>query len=376
MFRTQESSFRARSLVVLTVLLAFSPVGLGAQPPAQSVAAARSLEVQAQLLRIDADRAGFVHQLLAQWAGRVDGSMYDVWQELTPMAMKVPAWQLYGASLADDFQAMMRVLRGAEGAGRYINAFTEARPEALLRTAESVRTPLIVGDQDNSLVYIPIAPCRVVDTRNSGARTGILTAGTSRAFDLTTDAFTKGQGGTSPCPGLPSYSHYGWSVNITAAGYATNGNLVVWGYGGTEPATSILNHPLGPYAIANAATITGCVGCMDDIVIKANVSDTHVIIDVMGYFRDAGVADVTVTRFAGTPVNIAAGSKNFVTGGACPTGTVMIGGEVDHSTGDMAMGESHQDSATTWTFWMINNTASSASVTAWSRCMDTPARRY
>ncbi len=369
-------SLRGRRLFALIAFLALPTVALGAQPGTQSLAAARSREIQSQLQRIDADRAGFVDDFLAQWAPLVDDSMYDVRRELGPMAMVAPAWQLYGASLAGDFQTMMRVLRGAEGPGKYVNAFMEGRTEARVKLATGGRTPQIIGDSDTSLVYVPIAPCRVVDTRNAGTRTGILTAGTSRTFDLTTEAFTDGQGGTGPCPGLPNYSYYGWSVNITAAGYAINGNLVVWGYGGTEPATSILNHPLGPYAIANAATVTGCVGCTDDIVVKANVGDTHVIIDVMGYYKDASVADSTVTRWAGTPMVIPANSKNFVTGGACPTGTVMIGGEVDHSAGDVAMGESHQDSSVTWTFWMINNTASSVSITAWSRCLDLPVRRY
>jgi hypothetical protein len=43
------------------------------------------------------------------------------------MAMEVQAWQLYGATLAPDFHTMMRVLRVAEGAGKYISALAEVQ---------------------------------------------------------------------------------------------------------------------------------------------------------------------------------------------------------------------------------------------------------
>jgi hypothetical protein len=217
-----------------------------------------------------------------------------------------------------------------------------------------------------------------VDTREPGARTGILQAGTARSFDLTTDGFLKGQGGASSCPGLPSFSYYGWAVNITVTGYAGNGHLKAWPYGATEPNASVANYGSAPYALASGQILTGCDGCTDDVNIKAVSAATHVIIDVVGYFHEAGVATSTVTSWAGSSVVVPSGFWSTVYGASCPAGTVLVGGEIDdvygHYTGSTV--ESRQYSSTSWRF-VVNNTGISAiTVQAASRCMDTPIYAY
>jgi hypothetical protein len=155
------------------------------------------------------------------------------------------------------------------------------------------------GTTDN-LVYVPIAPCRVVDTRGTGARTGMIPNNGTRSFDLELDAFTSGQGGAAACAGLPSFSHYGWAANVTVTGYSAVGGLKAWGFSAPEPNASIINFAPGSFALANGLILTGCYGCVDDITIRAFGSATHVIIDVMGYFRQAQTSTAAVTRVAGT----------------------------------------------------------------------------
>jgi hypothetical protein len=362
---------RSWTVWILVGLVGLTNAPIRAQQGVAAASAEHSYAVQSQLQAIDQDRAAFVDRLLFDWAHVLDPNVYDVETELRPLMMKAPAWQLYGASLVGDFQTMVGVLTGIEGAAPYINAFEKPQ----MKTA-SASVANLLGSSNEQLVYTPIAPCRIVDTRGSGARTGILSAGATRVFDLTTDGYGKGQGGaTSGCVGLPSYSYMGWAVNITVTAYSANGHLTVYPYGGTMPTASVINFGSYPYAIANGMNLTGCVGCLDDINVYA-AADTHVIIDVTGYFQNANVGSAAMSRVAGTAVPIAAAAKAFVSGGACPAGTLLIGGEVDHSGSDVAEGEDHQDTSTTWTFWMINNDASSRSVTAYSRCMDTPIRVY
>jgi hypothetical protein len=266
------------------------------------------------------------------------------------------------------------VLRGRVGAGALINTLDEPQAKAFASPLNNL------GETTSQLVFTPIPPCRMVDTRGTGARTGILAANTSRTFDLTTDGYTKGQGGqTSGCTGLPSVSHYGWAVNITVTDYTANGGLQVYPSGGTVPATSLINYFPGAYALANNGTVTGCYLCSDDITVRAFGAATHVIIDVMGYFERAtttGLLASAVTRVAGTAVTVSAGSQAFVTGGACPAGTLLIGGENDFSGADVAIGESRQTSTTSWIMWMINNDSAGRSVTVFSRCMDTPVLQF
>jgi hypothetical protein len=367
-------AFRWGAALVVVALIGIAAVSVGAQTAAAPMSAERSRELQNQLRAIDRDRAGFVDDLLRDWANYIDPDMYDLQRELRPIAMKAPVWQLYGASLVGDFPTMLRILTGIEGAGKYINALVEAQPKTAYTPALSVSEAVVndLGSYTDSLVFTPIAPCRVADTRLTGARTGILNVGVARTFDLTTGGFAKGQGGATSCTGLPSYSHYGWAVNITVTGYSGSGWLVAWPYAGTEPNSSVANYGTGVYALASGQTLTGCDGCADDIQIKAYNSATHVIIDVVGYYQRANVASGTVTRVVGDVEAVAASNSLFIDGGVCPAGTLLIGGEVDHSENDVAVAKTVQISSTQWRFWMKNNSAAPVTVTGYSRCMDTP----
>ncbi|MGE5357826.1 MAG: hypothetical protein ACM3NQ_02330, partial [Bacteroidales bacterium] len=310
---------------VLVALIALAAVGVGAQQRAAATAGTVSDAVNNQLKAIDQDRAAFVDQLLLQWAASVDPNIYDLQTELRPIAMKAPAWQLYGASLVGDFRTMVRVLGGVEGAGQYINAFSEPQPKtagallapttSLTQTTALAPTPDIallgLGSATDSLVFNPIPPCRLVDTREPGVGSGILAAGIPRSFDLTTAAVDNGQAGATSCAGLPLFSYGAWAVNITVTGYSGNGHLTVWPFGGTEPNASVANFGSAPYALASGQTLTGCYGCGKDITVKAD-APTHVIIDVVGYFPDAPVVGSTVTREAGSSTPIAAASSAWV----------------------------------------------------------------
>jgi hypothetical protein len=360
--------------LALVVFVALATVSVGAQVLSEPMSPERSRAVQAQLEKIDGDRAGFVNQLFSAWTPYLDSNKYDLWSELGPTAMKVPAWQLYGASLVGDFKTMTRVLKGLEGAGHYINALAE--PQAKTAPDLFAPEPYAFGDTQDQLVFVPIAPCRVVDTRNAGARTGILTAGEARSFDLEDDAFLNGQGVTGPCAGLPISSEAAWAVNVTVTGYSGTGWLTIWPFSSAETFTSVINYGTGgASAVANGLTLRGCYLCVGgDIHVKASAAGTHVIIDVTGYYRGAGVANAAVTRILGETQTVAANNSLFIDGGVCPAGTVLIGGEVDHSENDVAVAKTLQLSATQWRFWMKNNTAAGVSVTAYSRCMDTPLR--
>jgi hypothetical protein len=330
----------------------------------QAAELARSYQIQADLNSIEKNRALAAQELLSQWQNVLDPSTYDLFDELGSIVDKVPAWQLYGASKTSDFSTMLGILRGRIPAGLYINGeINSASP-----------VPQVVGDQTNELVYTPIAPCRVVDTRGSGARTGILAAGATRTFDLESDAFTSGQGGAGPCAGLPAFSHLGWAVNITTTGQTGNGWLTVYPAGGALPAASTINFSVGQWSLANGLNLTGCLACADDITVQAAAAGTHVIIDVVGFFSEATSASgpASVTRIAGTPQLLAAGNESYVDGGACPAGTTLTAGEVAHGGFDVAIGENRRSTGTVWTAWMINRDGVGRTITVTSVCLDNP----
>jgi hypothetical protein len=360
-------------LVAIVALLGLeSGIGYAQNAAGPAMTAERSWQIQNILQSIDADRESWVNLLVSKWASVLNPTVYDVSSELGTVARVAPAWQVYGAALANDFMTASQILRGTRNAGPYIAGLSTSGAQFEL-------TPQVIGNCCQELVYTPVnPPCRVVDTRLPGARTGIIPANSSRDFDLSAEAETEGQGGGPfPCPGLPSAHHIGWAINITVVnGFTAHGGLKAWPFTGPEPNVSVINWMPGQNgAIANGLTLTGCPGCADSITIKTFGDSAQVIIDVMGFYSAGTFNSSTITRVAGTPVGIPAAGRSFVNGAACPAGTSLVGGDVEHgNTLDVAIGESHQLGSTQWSFWMINNSGSTASVTGYSRCMDTPVK--
>jgi len=287
-------------------------------------------------------------------------------------------WKLYAASLVGDYTGMIQVLRGEIKAGNVINTLSSPQPHARASSSLAVGSPsslspLALGSTTSQLVFTPIPPCRIADTRESGARTGILAAGVPRTFDLSTGGFAKGQGGSTSCPGLTSFNFSAWSVNITVTGYGSTGFLEVYPFGGSVPATSISNFGPALSAIANSSTLTGCYGCTDSIDLVASAA-THVVLDVYGYFQvPTGYSTGVVTLMAGTMSTVPAGIYQYVQGGSCPAGTIVIGGAQTNSsssTNTILTSDHNIISGTTWYEYVKNTGTASATVTVYSTCQD------
>ena len=365
---------RVLSTVAMVALVSSSFIAITrAQGPA-AMTAERSRQVLSIVKAVEDNKSAAVNQLLSEWQSQLNPDVYDIHNELYARAMAAPAWQLYGAALTGDLKTMGRILRGSASAGHYINSLSTPQ----LKTAAGFDGPQLLGDSASDLVFTPIAPCRVVDTRGSGARTGVIPANGTRSFDLEDDAYGAGQGGaTSGCTGLPVDSPPAWAINITVTnGYVAAGGLKAWGFSTTEPNASVINFtPANSGGIANGLSIIGCNLCGDDLTVRAFGDATHVIIDVVGYYAAAPVSNAATTRVVGTVVNVPANSGAFATGGACPAGTSLVGGELDHgSGGDAAIGE-FTSVGSSWRFWFKNNTAGAIAVTPYSRCIDTPIQQ-
>lgn len=145
--------------------------------------------------------------------------------------------------------------------------------------------------------FVGITPCRIVDTRGANGPYGgpILTAGASRDFDLD----------NGPCAGIPS-TVAAYSLNITATQAVGAGFIIIWPQGLSQPVVSTLNYLAGE-TIANAAIVSA--GTNGGVSVVAGVSNTHVIIDINGYFGGAVgevQARVTGTCPAGQSIRVIA----------------------------------------------------------------------
>lgn len=134
-------------------------------------------------------------------------------------------------------------------------------------TSDSPGTP--------GLQFIPITPCRVVDTRNAAGPFGgpELTADSVRTFAI-----------PSGSCGIPSTA-LAYSLNVTVVPNATLGYLTIWPAGQVQPHVSTLNSD--GRTKANAAIVPAGTGGAVSVFVT---DPTQVVLDINGYFVPAGTA--------------------------------------------------------------------------------------
>jgi hypothetical protein len=184
------------------------------------------------------------------------------------------------------FEAILAA-REAE-AGRAVDSGQRA---SVLARMAGLEAPHAIGDSAADLVFTPLAPCRVVDTRAPTA--GILVAGTPREFVVAGDgALFASQGGQAGGCGVPVGATAAM-LNLVATGSTGMGHLraKAWAAGTpVMPNASIINFGIvsGLNALANGLALPICdpaaAACTYDLHVQSSVSNAHLVADVVGYF--------------------------------------------------------------------------------------------
>lgn len=135
--------------------------------------------------------------------------------------------------------------------------------------------PVAARPPQTSLTFVPITPCRAVDTRVAKGLLGspILTPG-SRDFPILSGACS-----------IPSTA-VAYSMNVTAVPRQTLDYLTVYATGQNRPETSTLNSRKGD-TVANSVVISAGT---DGSVTAFATDETEVIMDIDGYFIPAPTA--------------------------------------------------------------------------------------
>jgi hypothetical protein len=169
--------------------------------------------------------------------------------------------------------------------------------------------PSTPGDANRDLVYTPVPPCRIVDTRLAG---GSLAAGTQRDMRVT-GVGLQFQGGAVAGCGVPVGPATAAVLNFVAVNPTGPGNLRAWAYSTPPvpaPTASILNYTAGQN-IANGIVVPLCdvtaTTCPFDLRVQADTNNTHLVVDVVGYFHRLAVGQVVFVQEVTSPplVNLA-----------------------------------------------------------------------
>lgn len=153
------------------------------------------------------------------------------------------------------------------------------------------------------LHFVPVTPCRVIDTRE----------GPSPATPLTAQTRVVPVAGTC---GVPAEAK-AFSLNVTAVPLQPLSYLTIWPTGEAQPFASLLNSWSGSIVAAATLTKSGSNGAVSVFT----TDPTHIVIDVNGYFVES-TADLVYyplkpcrvldSRVAGAPLMFPAGASRTV----------------------------------------------------------------
>ena len=211
----------------------------------------------------------------------------------------------------------------------------------LARLAAADKATLLaktLGSATSDLSYTPLQPCRIYDSRPGsgvqGAGTGPLHAGTPVAVDVA--------GGAASSCGVPFPFAKAAVLNFTVVAPAGAGDLRAWPWDNTNPAppnAAIVNYANLPgLAIANGIVVPICnnatatsADCTHDLLLRADVSNAHLVIDVLGYMAPPAATALVCERLS-APFSAAIGTQFNIGSPACDTGYTLTGGGIELGT--------------------------------------------
>ncbi len=239
----------------------------------------------------------------------------------------------------------------------------------LLMLSASMNTFAAIGDLAADLVFTPITPCRIVDTRGAG---GVIPAASSRVFKGWNVNYTAQGGSNSNC-GLPQTTNIAaLAVNLLVIVPAAEGWIAAWPVGTSMPLVSNLNYKASDVLANSAILKINQTGTADFNVYT--VAATHLAVDVTGYYSKPVATALTCTTLTSPSVSLAANSTGFVDGAACAAGTTLTGILCRSSNwGTYAVNSDMSNPADPFCA-MQNTSASSTLITVQTRCCQIPGR--
>lgn len=325
-----------------------------------------------QLNKVIKDRNGVIESLITRFEplAQDQGVGGDDWKEKFRLTLE---------SLTD---ATLFQVSGAQTWADFLAALDGRTPGKKIDGTKNF------GDPDDDLVFTPLRPCRLVDTRFAtrwGFHTPIPAGGTIDAWSY---SFRTDQGGAevSSCGVDPSSKAIAVNVTVVPQGGSGLGYLTVWPWGSPQPTASGQNWSTSStIPVANEYHQAQCRGCANEISIYA-FKTAHVVVDVVGYYaapkRTLSPQYVTTSSYD----NIGAFSTYSQWSPACPIGYILSGGgasddfwaDVRKTTSRPSNGGfsiiSGYDVADRWLCQYYNNTSSPQPVWCQSVCIKNPGR--
>ncbi len=309
-------------------MLAFALVAFAASASAQSPgghapgerlnrAAASSAQIS------PTERGQLTRQFVNKWGNYVQ-RVYSVpvgtWsQRMVSNFVSADASNFRNALKRDTFEGAMAELTGT---GHRLSDEAVISKLASLDTgsSKSRATVKTLGALGNDLVYTPIAPCRIIDTRSTAA--GAIAGNATRSFvAINASSFTS-QGGSATNCGTLGLSATAVAINLTAVTPSGAGYATAYSFGTAQPVAASVNYTAG--AIVNNALIVQIPNPLSSFDFTVyTFAQSHYVADIVGYFAPPVATALQCVETANTstpdPGVIPGGTRNEVAP-LCPTG--------------------------------------------------------
>lgn len=345
----------AGALILAASSLASSAPLPGAAPARQAPAAAQPMSPK--------ERGELSRQLVLQWGHyvqRVYGVALDTWADrMVPSLIHADPANLRAALQRDTYEGAM-----AELAGTGAKLPDEAVIDALAKAADGDGT-LALGALGNDLVYTPVLPCRILDTRVAD---GAIPGNSSRDFLAINFANFTNQGGSATNCGTLGLNATAVAVNLTAVAPAINGYAVAYPHGTERPLASSINYTAG--SVVNNTVLIQIPNPLStfDFTIYT-FAQSHFVADIVGYFAPPVATALDCITTAENSETAANNGFLDVQAPACPAGYTQTATFCRASLFDVPLVVQSEGFCSA-----RNNSGGNASMNASRRCCRVPGR--
>lgn len=230
-----------------------------------------------------------------------------------------------------------------------------------------------IGSLSSDLVFTPVTPCRIMDTRNAGSISGILVAGTTRTFNGNSSVSNyTNQGGLLATCGLPFVTDVAAIVlNFTVVTPAAAGYITVFPGDAAQPLAATVNFTVGS-VVGNNATLKISQADANGQFKIYSTTNTHVVADVVGYYVKPVATALACTQVYGVTVSVPANGEISAGTLTCTAGYTPVSLLIS-SSGGVVMLDSYID-LNTGSFFMRNLTGGALNATGKMNCCRIPGR--
>lgn len=272
------------------------------------------------------ERGDLTRRFVTKWGAyvqRVYGVQTGVWaKRMAPSLATVDGDNFRRAVERDTFEGAMAELSG-DGA-----RFSDTQ----IKAGGSANGEKTLGALGNDLVYTPVAPCRILDTRNVAA--GAIAANTTRNFVAFGVSSFASQGGSATNCGVNPLAATAVAINLTAVAPSSAGYATAYPFGTTQPVAASVNYAAG--AIVNNALIVQTPNPIASFDFTLyTFAQSHYVADIVGYFAPPVATALQCVDTATTDTSVAAGATANSVAPACPVGYTQTATNCQSSTWQM-----------------------------------------